>query len=139
MACVPLTDTAANNTSLVLEITWRGRRLLFAGDAEQESWALMAARARLKPVDLYKVAHHGSVTGHPPPPVLDLILPAARRQEAVAVLSTRQTPAYGEVPHPTVIGDLVQRTRWLYRTDASGEEERVAPGAPVVVSLPARE
>ena len=53
-------DAAANNTSLVVELTWRGRRLLFVGDAEQKSWQKMASQGLLRPVDFLKVGHHGS-------------------------------------------------------------------------------
>ena len=124
-------DQAGNNTSLVIELTWRGRRLLFAGDAEQESWRLMARHAGLQPVDLLKVSHHGSRTGHPPPDALDRILPPVRRPRAVAILSTLHTERWTTVPDPETIAELEARTRKLYRTDAAG----VPPGAPVVVIL----
>jgi len=40
-------DRAANNTSLVLELEWRGWRLLFPGDAELKSWWMMHQRRQL--------------------------------------------------------------------------------------------
>lgn len=70
-----------NNTSVVLLLDWRGRRLLFPGDAEWQgtgfgrgrangSWDVMLAipeveEALLQPLDLFKVTHHGSHNGTP--------------------------------------------------------------------------
>ncbi|MBI3972357.1 MAG: hypothetical protein HY332_13845 [Chloroflexi bacterium] len=122
-------DKAGNNTSLVVELTWRGRRLLFAGDAEQESWRLMARHADLRPVDLLKVAHHGSRTGRPPAEALDRILPEVRRDGAVAVLSTHRSDRWKDVPDADAIAELEARTGTLYRTDD------VPPGAPIIVTL----
>ncbi|MEA2562465.1 MAG: hypothetical protein QOH06_3969 [Acidobacteriota bacterium] len=94
-----------NNTSVVLLLEWRGRRLLFTGDAEvktafkgefQEekgngSWNVMWHKfkegALSQPVDFLKVGHHGShnatpwtgkkVAGaeHPINAILDSLLP----------------------------------------------------------------
>jgi hypothetical protein len=55
-------DKANNNTSLVIELEWRGWRLLFAGDAELDSWERMHERG-LRPVHFLKVSHHGSHNG----------------------------------------------------------------------------
>ncbi|MEM4735322.1 MAG: MBL fold metallo-hydrolase [Candidatus Thorarchaeota archaeon] len=54
-----------NSTSLVFVLTWRGKRLLFPGDAELPSWETMYRNGLLGPVDLLKVAHHASVNGTP--------------------------------------------------------------------------
>jgi beta-lactamase superfamily II metal-dependent hydrolase len=124
-------DRAGNNTSLVVEVTWRGRRLLLGGDAEQESWRLMARHADLRPVDLFKVAHHGSRTGRPPEEALDRILPEARQDEAVAILSTHSGSQWKGVPDADALAELQARTKKLYRT------EDVPEGTPVVVSLEA--
>lgn len=121
-------DRAANNTSLVVELSWRGRRLLFAGDAERESWRMMAAEADLRPVELLKVGHHGSHNATPSPDILDHVLPAARRREAAAVLSTCPD-VYEGVPHPGVLSALEARTSRVYRTTDA------PPGTPVAVSL----
>jgi beta-lactamase superfamily II metal-dependent hydrolase len=68
-------DKAANNTSVVFSIEWRGWRLLFPGDAEEKSWARIAERSRLQPVHLLKMGHHGSHNGTPRPVILDRLLP----------------------------------------------------------------
>jgi beta-lactamase superfamily II metal-dependent hydrolase len=122
-------DKASNNTSLVLELVWRGRRLLFAGDAEQESWRLMVERDLLQPVDFLKVAHHGSRTGRPPAEALDRILPASAHASAVAVLSSHETEHWKGVPDADAVAELEQRTSTLYRTDS------VEPGTPVVIEI----
>jgi beta-lactamase superfamily II metal-dependent hydrolase len=70
-----------NNLSVVLLIEWKGRRLLFVGDAEWEgefkegkhngSWNVMWEKHRethLKaPLDFLKIGHHGSINATPPP------------------------------------------------------------------------
>jgi hypothetical protein len=103
-----------NNTSVVLLLEWRGRRLLFTGDAEvktaykgefQESrgngsWNVMWHKQHDKlsqPVDFLKVGHHGSHNAtpwtrkksggatHPVNAILDALLPI---------------PATGQSPEP---------------------------------------
>ncbi len=56
-------DRANNNTSVVLELEWRGWRLLFAGDAELGSWRKMTEQGLLEPVHFVKISHHGSHNG----------------------------------------------------------------------------
>jgi len=56
-------DAANNNTSVVLEIEWRGWRLLFPGDAELRSWKTMREQQLLRPAHFVKVSHHGSHNG----------------------------------------------------------------------------
>jgi beta-lactamase superfamily II metal-dependent hydrolase len=74
-------DDLKNNVSVVLLLEWGGRRLLFTGDAEWDgtgvqpgqrnsSWDVMLNNQDVKdillhPVDLFKVAHHGSHNGTP--------------------------------------------------------------------------
>jgi beta-lactamase superfamily II metal-dependent hydrolase len=68
-------DKAANNTSVVFALEWRGWRLLFPGDAEIRSWRTMESKGVLEPVHLLKVAHHGSHNGTPTDDIFDAILP----------------------------------------------------------------
>jgi hypothetical protein len=74
-------DRLKNNTSVVLLLEWRGRRLLFTGDAEWQGTGVEAQRRNstwdvmlhipevkqilLQPLDFLKVAHHGSHNGTP--------------------------------------------------------------------------
>ena len=83
-------DKAANNTSIVFLLEWRGWKLLFPGDAEQESWRMMDEQGVLEPVHLLKIAHHGSWNGTPQGATLDKILPPtpADGRKRYAVVST---------------------------------------------------
>ncbi len=103
-------DKAANNTSLVLCLEWRGWRLLFPGDAEVRSWQEMDKRGRLKPVHLFKVSHHGSRTGIPPVEILEQVLPAAPvdNRPRSAVVSTF-VGTYPGVPDSDVLAEIEQR------------------------------
>ena len=65
-------DNAINNSSIILLIEVGGKKLLFPGDAQIESWDFVLNgpdkeknRALLADVDLYKVGHHGSLNGTP--------------------------------------------------------------------------
>jgi hypothetical protein len=77
-------DRAANNTSVVILLEWKGWRLLFAGDAEQRSWKTMDKLGLVEPVHFLKVSHHGSHTGMPPDDILDKLLPAPAGRAAAA-------------------------------------------------------
>ncbi len=121
-------DKAANDTSIVFEMSWRGRRLLFPGDAEQGSWRMMADKTDLQPVDLLKVGHHGSRNATPPPEILDLVLPPARRDQAVALVSTC-AHVYPGVPDEGVEALLEARTSTIRRTTEA------TPGKPLIVTI----
>lgn len=93
-------DKAANNTSIVFALEWRGWRLLFAGDAEIRSWKTMAREGVLKPVHFLKVSHHGSHNGTPTDAIFDAILPAVapdNKGRRAAVSTWRKT--YPGIPH----------------------------------------
>ena len=70
--------SVVNNTSVVLLVNWRGKRLLFVGDAEWDtrfkegkknaSWNVMwhLHKAKLQePLDFLKIGHHGSINATP--------------------------------------------------------------------------
>ncbi|HEY5979966.1 MAG TPA: hypothetical protein VIT41_10055 [Microlunatus sp.] len=93
-------DKAANNTSVVFALEWRGWRLLFAGDAEIRSWKTMNREGVLKPVHFLKVSHHGSHNGTPTDAVFDAILPPMPPDPRPrrAGIST-WTDTYSGIPH----------------------------------------
>lgn len=103
-------DKAANNTSVVVCLEWRGWRLLFPGDAEERSWQTMDAAQLLKPVHLYKVGHHGSRNGTPSAELLDKILPgeAPDGRPRRAVVSTCPG-SYNDVPDGATLEQLSSR------------------------------
>lgn len=121
-----------NNTSIVLLLEWRGRRLLFTGDAEWRNkkftkkknnscWNVMLEKDKdyghlSKPIDLLKVGHHGSINGSPfsaeegfDHAVLDNLLP--EQGQGLAVVSTL-AGKHGEtnpVPYPKLMEELGRR------------------------------
>ena len=103
-------DQAANNTSVVFMLEWRGWRLLFPGDAESRSWKTMVKQGVLKPIHFLKVAHHGSHNGTPDDDILDQILPqvAPADRNRLAAIST-WTGTYSGIPHPPTDARLKAR------------------------------
>jgi beta-lactamase superfamily II metal-dependent hydrolase len=103
-------DQAANNTSVVFSLEWRGWRLLFAGDAEIRSWKTMAREGMLAPVDFLKVAHHGSHNGTPADEIFEAILPprSSDAPERRAAISTWGA-TYSGIPHPPTNARIASR------------------------------
>lgn len=124
-----------NNTSVMLLIDWRGRRLLFVGDAEWNaayrdkkknfSWntAWKLRRGELgQPVDFLKIGHHGSINSTPwndredgqvteASTILDAILPLpadGAKPTAQAIVSTARTP-YEPIPQATLLIEIAKR------------------------------
>ena len=110
-------DKAANNTSIVFSLEWRGWKLLFPGDAEQESWRMMDEQGVLEPVHLLKIAHHGSWNGTPQGEILDKILPPTRPDDRkrYAVVSTC-LDTYPGVPDDTTENTLRARIDEFHTT-----------------------
>jgi competence protein ComEC len=107
---------AVNNVSIVLDITFGGRRLLLTGDIEEE----IDAQLRLdgdsgtgeRPVDVLKVAHHGSATA-----TTDAFLERIRPR--IAVVSAGANNPYGH-PSPRTLSRLVENGARVLRTDSDG-------------------
>jgi beta-lactamase superfamily II metal-dependent hydrolase len=126
-----------NNTSVVLLITWMGKRLLFTGDAEWESsykkgkhngsWNVMWQKTGSEfkqPIDFIKIGHHGSCNATPWIPgadqdhevneILDAILPlpsGASQTEAQAIASTERTNSYETIPSPDLLVEVGKRIK----------------------------
>lgn len=62
-------DNQMNNTSLILLLETRKKKLLFPGDAQLENWEYALSKKKLRDlisdVDVYKVGHHGSLNATP--------------------------------------------------------------------------
>jgi beta-lactamase superfamily II metal-dependent hydrolase len=137
LAFADLDGKVCNNTSVVLLLEWKGKRLLFVGDAEWDgayregkancSWNVMwnlRKTALDGPLAFYKIGHHGSVNATPwgqtpaaaagePLAILDAILPVASKSQAQAIVSTRRGN-YETIPRSQLlaeIGKRVSRTR----------------------------
>ena len=136
-------DRAANNTSIVFTLTWRGWRLLFTGDAEQRSWRTMHKFGRLRPVHFLKVSHHGSGTGLPPGGLLDAVLPGEARRDPVdgrprtAVVSTWPETYSGVPDGPTLAAIGARATLLSTTSDAQRPFVDVELGEDGTVALPA--
>ena len=78
LAFADLDGKVCNKTSVILLIEWKGKRLLFVGDAEWDgaykegkgtcAWNVMwnLRKEKLKgPLAFYKIGHHGSVNATP--------------------------------------------------------------------------
>jgi competence protein ComEC len=110
----PDTGTAINNVSVVLLGEAEGRRFLLTGDIEEEIDPTLVTRG-LPPVDVLKVAHHGSGTA-----TTDAFLDAVRPR--VAVVSAGADNRYGH-PNPGTLERLAARGARTYRTDRDGTVE----------------
>lgn len=110
-------DKAANNTSIVFCLEWKGLKLLFCGDAEERSWKEMDERGLLGPVHFLKISHHGSHNGTPGDDLLQKILPmpSPDGKKRYAAVSTCLN-AYNGIPHPKTIDDVKKRVKRVYST-----------------------
>jgi len=140
LAFAELASRVTNNTSAVLLIEWRGKRLLFVGDAEWHgrfkegnksngSWNVMWNQRREmlgKPIDFLKIGHHGSENSTPwqeedgaeteSGAILNAILPAPKpnsEPSALAIVSTARIN-YKTIPRGelmTLIGGRVANSK----------------------------
>lgn len=115
-------ERAVNDESLVLEVSYEGRRVLFAGDVEGDGER--AALGSVRPVDVVKVAHHGSRTSSTPAFV-------AAAQPTIALVSAGRDNRFRH-PSDQTLG------RWwnaaLLRTDRLGTVRVVLADESVQVS-----
>lgn len=128
-------DDQMNNTSVVLLIVASGRRLLFPGDAQGESWDYWLAQAgniqELEKLDFYKVGHHGSRNATSKALYDAWCLPANQGRKITACMSTMPGvfPSHNpkpnsEVPRRTLCEKLQDRMGPLfYRTDVPGGQD----------------
>ncbi|AEB12966.1 DNA internalization-related competence protein ComEC/Rec2 [Marinithermus hydrothermalis] len=96
-----------NTRSLVFVLEWRGRRVLFTGDAPTETERFWKPER----VHVLKVSHHGARTG-----TGELVLSRFRPQ--LALIGVGPNP-YGH-PHPEVLARLERFGLEVHRTDREG-------------------
>ncbi len=107
LLATPLAGTDPNTQALVLLVRWRRLSLLLTGDAEAEAVPIDPG-----PVDVLKVAHHGSEdTGLGP--LLDRVRPR------LAVISVGDDNPHGH-PAPTTLATLAAHRVPALRTDRDG-------------------
>jgi competence protein ComEC len=117
------TPQTENDDSLVLRLEYRGNSALLLGDAERALEAEIAHDER--PVDILKVAHHGSATSTTPE-LLAVIKPK------FAVISVGAHNNYGH-PRHEVLERLNAARAQTFRTDESGATTFVMNGKTVMV------
>lgn len=102
---------SANNLSLVFNLSYYDRNILFVGDAEKEAERLIMNRIK-KNVDVLKVGHHGSDTS-----TTDEFL--NKVDPEIAIISVGRNNFYGH-PSDQVIDRLGNINCAVYRTDTMG-------------------
>ncbi len=107
----PDSGTGINNVSVVMLGTIGARRFLLAGDVEEDIDPSLLASS-LPPIDLLKVAHHGSRTA-----TTDAFVAAVRPR--VAVASAGAGNPYGH-PARATLDRLTRAGARVYRTDRDG-------------------
>jgi hypothetical protein len=129
-------DQARNNTSLVLLLTFGGRSLLFAGDAQYGSWRWWLDRedsaAILGRLSFLKVSHHGSFNGLPRD-----ALNRMTGGELAAMVSTQNVP-WASIPRLPLLERLAEVTAGrLVRSDSLALVDHPdAPQGPALGELP---
>ena len=100
-----------NDNSIVLELSFGGKKFLFTGDACSEAEASMMAAGLIDDIDILKVSHHGSkycsTAGF-----------LAEAQPEIAVVSVGSN-SYGH-PAPEAIARLQNVGAEVWRTDIGG-------------------
>jgi hypothetical protein len=133
-AFAELSSKVTNNTSVVLLIEWKKKRLLFVGDAEWDtkfkegksngSWNVMWAKRKAllgQAVHFLKIGHHGSENATPwndqedgvvtePSTILDAILPVSGKKKAKAVVSTKRKN-YETIPRAALLAEIGRRVK----------------------------
>lgn len=142
LAFAELDGKVCNNTSVILLIEWKGKQLLFVGDAEWDgaykegksncAWNVMwnLRKQKLKgPLAFYKIGHHGSENATPwgmtpaasegePLAILDAILPVASKARAKAIVSTHRG-RYKPIPRTDMLAEIGKRVSNTKNYDAA--------------------
>lgn len=105
-------EGTSNHQSVVLLMSIYQHRLLFTGDIEKETEDQLLAQWQLPPVDVLKVAHHGSKTSTQAHWL-------AHIQPKEAIISCGRKNRYGH-PSPIVIQRLQKYQARIWRTDQHG-------------------
>lgn len=101
----------ANNLSLVFNLSYYDKNILFTGDIESEVEAIIANKINKK-IDILKVAHHGSKTSSTST-FLDRNIPD------ISIISVGRNNFYGH-PNEEVIKRFKELNTTIYRTDTMG-------------------
>ncbi|WP_151524244.1 ComEC/Rec2 family competence protein [Serinicoccus kebangsaanensis] len=108
----PVAASAANNASVVLDVTASGVRVLMTGDLEPESARQVRATTAGRDYDVLKVAHHGSAAQDE-----RLVLAA---DPEIALIGVGADNDFGH-PSPAALGLLQRAGAVVLRTDLHGD------------------
>jgi len=108
---LPGDGSAINNSSIALLITVGNLRIFSAGDLEPQAQEAMLALAKIAPVDIYKVSHHGSSFQYLP--LMSALKPK------IALISVGAGNSYGH-PAPNTVAALKSLGAKTLRTDQDG-------------------
>ena len=125
----PDTGTGINNVSIVLDLHFGSRRVVLAGDVEQQIDPQLLAEGIARdprPLDVLKVAHHGSGTA-----TTDAFV--EQMQPRVAVVSAGWGNPYGH-PSSQTVARLAASGAKVYRTDLDGSVEINTNGTDLVAN-----
>ena len=125
----PDTGTGINNVSIVLDIHFGARRVVLAGDVEQQIDPQLLAEGIARdgqPLDVLKVAHHGSGTA-----TTDAFV--EQMKPRVAVVSAGWGNPYGH-PSPQTVARLVDSGAKVFRTDLDGSVDISTNGTDLVAN-----
>lgn len=116
LAAAAAIEDAVNGTSLMLAFEMGQALLLFPGDAQWGTWkaAVHDARALLERTTFLKVGHHGSHNASP-----RLFVEGVLGSGAQAMVSTRPTKLYKNIPRLPLLDRLKEKKARLARSDAT--------------------
>jgi beta-lactamase superfamily II metal-dependent hydrolase len=128
-------NQAINNTSLVTLFQYRGKTLLFAGDAQYGNWQAWLDQSDsaqiLSQVDFFKVAHHGSVNATPKD-----ALERMTTGHFAAMVSTQDVP-WPSIPESKLLDALDRKaSHCVVRSDSLAVSAPKAPQGPKLSKLP---
>lgn len=114
-------NSNANNQSIVTELELGDFEVFLPGDAQEaEAQEMTAHGVKILPVEVYKVAHHGSRNGLNPEMV-------KRLSPKLSVIQVGKDNAYGH-PHKETLDLLKSLDSVIKRTDLDGTIEVVSDG-----------
>jgi competence protein ComEC len=123
----PDSGAAINNVSIVLDLHYGARRMVLAGDVEEQIDPQLLAEgiaADGRPLDVLKVAHHGSGTA-----TTDAFV--EQMHPGVAIVSAGSGNPYGH-PSAATVARLQENGARVFRTDLHGSVDISTNGTDLV-------
>jgi beta-lactamase superfamily II metal-dependent hydrolase len=124
-------DSVRNNTSLVILFRYRGKSLLFPGDAQWGSWQSWIgtdkSRQLLNELDFLKVAHHGSENATP----VDLV--QGLKGSGLAVMVPTQIQPFPTIPREPLLKEIEKHCEGHVAVRSDWIEVQGAPVGPTPI------